>query len=160
MTNNNWRDAVIYATRLGTRIRIGDVTSQSQRVLKIPMDFVGSAGTVGLQVRLIGSSENFQTGELYVSANDIIFLEIQNHLATSSWAIFPRYACRELTRSQSPTESRPSGAFEYPALEKGRGGADSWRHRVDILGGERRRISPLAVLRSAKPARTQITADM
>lgn len=90
VTNNNWRDAVVYATRLGTRIRIGQVTSQSQRLLKIPMDFAGASGTVGLQVRLIGSSENFQTGELYVSANDIIFLEIQNHLATSSVAIFPR----------------------------------------------------------------------
>ena len=90
VTNNNWRDAVIYATRLGTRIRIGDVTSQSQRLLKIPLGFTGADGRVGLQVTLIGSSENFQTGELYVSANDIIFLEIQNHLATSSWAIFPR----------------------------------------------------------------------
>ena len=55
VTNNNWLDAVVYATRLGTRVRIGHVTSMSQRSLQIPVGFSGADGTVGLQVTLIGS---------------------------------------------------------------------------------------------------------
>lgn len=88
--NNNWRDAVVYATRLGTRVRIGEVTSMSQRLLTIPLGFAGADGTVGLQVTLIGSSENFRTGELYVAADEKIVLDIQNLMTTSSWGIFPR----------------------------------------------------------------------
>ncbi len=90
VTNNNWLDAVVYATRLGTRVRIGEVTSMSQRMLQVPPGFVGADGTVGLQVTLVGSSENFLTGELYVAPDEMIVLAIQNQIATSSWSIFPR----------------------------------------------------------------------
>lgn len=90
VTNNNWLDAVVYATRLGTRVRIGRVTSMSQRSLQVPVGFTGAGRTLGLQVTLIGSSENFVTGQLYVAADEMIVLDIQNQLPTSSWGIFAR----------------------------------------------------------------------
>lgn len=90
VTNNNWLDAVVYATRLGSRIRIGEVTSMSQRVLQVPPGFPGADGSVGIQVTLIGSSEHFLTDQLYVSPDEMIVVAIQNQIGTSSWAIFPR----------------------------------------------------------------------
>lgn len=90
VTNNNWLDAVVYATRLGSRVRIGEVTSMSQRTLKIPPGFTGADGSVGLQVTLIGSDENFLTGEMRVAADEMIVLDIRNQITTSSWGIFPR----------------------------------------------------------------------
>lgn len=90
VTNNNWLDAVVYATRLGSRIRIGEVTSMSQRVLQVPPGFAGADGSIGIQVTLIGSGEHFLTDQLYVSPDEMIVVAIQNHMSTSSWAIFPR----------------------------------------------------------------------
>ena len=90
VTNNNWLDAVVYATRLGTRVRIGQVTSLSQRLLRVPAGFARGDGRIALQVTLIGSSEGFQTGQLFVAADEIIVLDIQNDLSISSWAVFSR----------------------------------------------------------------------
>lgn len=90
VTNNNWLDAVVHATRLGNSVRIGEVTSLSQRTLEIPAGFIGADGTVGLRVTLIGSAEHFQTDDLNVPGGERIVLTIQNQLATSSWGIFRR----------------------------------------------------------------------
>ncbi|GMR13430.1 MAG: hypothetical protein BMS9Abin29_1639 [Gemmatimonadota bacterium] len=90
VTNNNWLDAVVYATRLGIRVRIGEVSGMSQRSLRIPAGFAGADGSVGLQVTLIGSTEHFLTGNLYVAADQMIVLDIQNQIATSSWGVFAR----------------------------------------------------------------------
>ena len=87
VTNNHWQDIVVYATRFGSRVRIGEVTSQSQRTLTIPKAFMGSDGTVGLQVSLIGSGGVFRTDQLHVSPDEMIVLSVQNNLGTSSWAI-------------------------------------------------------------------------
>ena len=90
VTNNNWLDAVVHATRLGSRVRIGEVTGLSQRTLDIPAGFIGADGTVGLQVTLVGSAEHFQTDDLRVLGGETIVLTIQNQIATSSWGIFRR----------------------------------------------------------------------
>ena len=87
VTNNNWLDAVVYATRHGSRIRIGEVTSMSQRVLQVPPGFAGADGSVGLQVTLVGSREHFLTDQMYVAADEMIVLDIRNQINTSSWRI-------------------------------------------------------------------------
>ncbi|MEE8146659.1 MAG: hypothetical protein V3T24_03560 [Longimicrobiales bacterium] len=89
VTNHNWLDAVVHATRLGSRVRIGSVTSQSRRTFQIPVGFMGANGSVGLEVSLIGSSELFRTGELFVPIGQMVELDIQNQLSTSSWSILP-----------------------------------------------------------------------
>ena len=87
VSNYNWQDVVVHATRFGNRVRIGEVTSQSKRTLTIPVGFMGADGTVGLQVSLIGSTAHFQTDEIHVNPDEIIVLSIQNNLGTSSWGI-------------------------------------------------------------------------
>lgn len=89
VTNDNWLDAVVHARHLGSRVRIGDVTSQARRTLEIPPGFLGATGAVELEVSLIGSSERYRTGELYVPLGQRVELAIRNHLSTSSWSILP-----------------------------------------------------------------------
>lgn len=89
VTNHNWLDAVVHATRFGSRVRIGSVTSQSRRTFEISAGFMGANGSVGLEVSLIGSSEIFRTGELFVPIGQMVELDIQNQLSTSSWSILP-----------------------------------------------------------------------
>lgn len=86
VTNHNWSDIVIYATRIGVRYRLGDVTTGREEVFRLPRELV-TASDLRLLVDPIGSNAYFQTEVLLVSPGQEIHLTVENQLSTSSWTI-------------------------------------------------------------------------
>ncbi len=86
--NNNWSDAVIWAVQGGRRIRLGEVVSHQEKTLKVPRSALTGTGRIRLLVSLIGSRERFVTEDLYVDPGSVIDLQLQNHLAISSWSVY------------------------------------------------------------------------
>lgn len=88
VTNNNWSDMVVYAVRNGMRIRLGTVTSMQTQRFRLPETMSGSGTPVSLVADPIGSQDVYQTGRITFMPGQRITLQIQNHLAISSYAVW------------------------------------------------------------------------
>ncbi len=86
VTNHNWSDVVIYATRTGVRYRLGDVTTGREAVFRLPRELL-TASDLRLLVDPIGSNSYFQTEVLLVSPGQEVHLTVENQISTSSWTI-------------------------------------------------------------------------
>ena len=88
VTNNNWSDAVIWAVRGGSRIRLGEVVSLRQESIDVPTTVLTGTGRVQVLVSLIGSREAYSTEEMTVYPGQVIDLQVENQLAISSWSVY------------------------------------------------------------------------
>lgn len=90
VTNNNWSDMVVYVVSSGMRRRLGTINSMSTERLRVPRALVMPGVKVRLMADPIGDSDTFNTGPILVSPGERIEFTIQNHLAISSYAVWPR----------------------------------------------------------------------
>ena len=81
--NYNWSDAVIYAVRSGSKIRLGDVRSNERKALSVPVSFT-SMGTLELYIRFIGSSATLATRPIPVIPGQHIEVVLRNYVPFST----------------------------------------------------------------------------
>lgn len=86
VTNHNWLDMVIYATRGSMRVRLGTVNSMGREVLTIPQNVLASTSGVQLVAAPIGSSADYATYPVDIWPGDTVEFRIENNLGTSNVA--------------------------------------------------------------------------
>ena len=86
VTNHNWLDMVIYATRGSMRVRLGTVTSMGREMLTIPKNGLASTSGVQLIAAPIGSSADYATYPVDVWPGDTVEFRIENNLGASNVA--------------------------------------------------------------------------
>ena len=87
--NDNWLDAVVYAVRGASRVRLGTVAGLSTATLKAPSSYAPD-GTFQLLVDPIGSNTVFMTDGFVVSPGQRVELSIAPSLRMSSVAVWSR----------------------------------------------------------------------
>lgn len=87
--NDNWLDAVVYAVRGASRVRLGTVAGLSSATLKAPSSYAPD-GTFQLLVDPIGSSSVYMTDGFVVSPGQRVELSIAPSLRMSSVAVWSR----------------------------------------------------------------------
>lgn len=87
--NDNWLDAVVYAVRGASRVRLGTVSGLSTTTLKAPTSYAPD-GTFQLLVDPIGSTTVFMTDGFVVSPGQRVELSIAPSLRMSSVAVWSR----------------------------------------------------------------------
>jgi hypothetical protein len=87
--NDNWLDAVVYAVRGASRVRLGTVSGLSTVTLKAPTSYAPD-GTFQLLVDPIGSSTVYMTDGFVVSPGQRVELSIAPSLRMSSVAVWSR----------------------------------------------------------------------
>jgi hypothetical protein len=87
--NDNWLDAVVYAVRGASRVRLGTVSGLSVATLKAPSSYAPD-GTFQLLVDPIGSSTVYMTDGFVVSPGQRVELSIAPSLRMSSVAVWSR----------------------------------------------------------------------
>lgn len=88
VTNNNWSDMTVYASRNGTVIRLGMVTSMSSERFALPSHLVVGSGNLQLIADPIGSTNKYRTQPLLVSPGQRVEFVLQNNLALSTLAVW------------------------------------------------------------------------
>jgi hypothetical protein len=87
--NDNWLDAVVYAMRGASRVRLGTVAGLSTATLKAPSNYAPD-GTFQLLVDPIGSNTVYMTDGFVVSPGQRVELSIAPSLRMSSVAVWWR----------------------------------------------------------------------
>jgi hypothetical protein len=89
ITNNGWLDVNVYASRGGSRQRLGMVTGQNSEVFRLPRHLVDARG-VRLLIDPIGSPHGYQTELISVAPGQQIELVVQQRISMSHYAVFDR----------------------------------------------------------------------
>ncbi|RMH18340.1 MAG: hypothetical protein D6701_06395 [Gemmatimonadetes bacterium] len=87
VTNHNWSDVRVHVVHLGNRARLGQVTSQSERLFTISRSVMPSTRRVRFLITPIGSSERYTTDALYLAAGQRVNIRVENLLSTSSYEV-------------------------------------------------------------------------
>ena len=74
--NRAWTDMTIYAVAGGQRVRLGSVSGNSTRVLRIPSQVVGFGRSLTFVADPLGSDRTSTSFEIYVRPGDEITLTI------------------------------------------------------------------------------------
>jgi hypothetical protein len=85
--NGNWLDAVVYAVRGATRIRLGSVTGLNTTTFKFPTNY-SPDGTFQLLVDPIGSSTVYMSNDFVVTPGQHVELSIAPALSMSTVAVW------------------------------------------------------------------------
>ena len=85
--NGNWLDAVVYAVRGATRIRLGSVTGLNTATFRMPTNY-SPDGTFQLMVDPIGSSTVYMSNDFVVAPGQHVELSIAPALSMSSVAVW------------------------------------------------------------------------
>lgn len=88
--NNNWHDMRVFAVSGGVRHRLGTVTSMNTRRYRIPHHLTARSRGLRIFVDPIGGSGSFMSEQVQVYDGQEVNMSVQNHLAISSIAVFPR----------------------------------------------------------------------
>lgn len=88
LTNHNWADVAVYLIRGGSRVRLGDVPSMSERVLMVPRAMLGASTNVRLLIDPIGSRHVHVTDPIFVSPGQVIEMAVENNLALTNWSVW------------------------------------------------------------------------
>ena len=83
VVNDNWLDMKIYALRLGTRYRLGTVTSLSTEKFELPAHLQPSIAEVQLLAVPIGGTQGVVSPAVYPSDGDEVVWGLQNNLGLS-----------------------------------------------------------------------------
>ena len=83
VVNDNWLDMKIYALRLGTRYRLGTVTSLTSEEFELPAHLQPSISEVQLLAVPIGGTHGVVSPTVYPSGGDEVVWALQNNLALS-----------------------------------------------------------------------------
>lgn len=86
ITNNGWLDVNVYASRSGTRQRLGTVTGQNTQVFELPRSFVEARG-VRIFIDAIGSPQSYQTDIIPAGPGQQIDVVVQQRLAMSHYSV-------------------------------------------------------------------------
>jgi hypothetical protein len=86
ITNNNWLDVNVYASRAGSRQRLGTVSGQNTEIFRLPRDLIEARG-VRLFIDPIGSPQSYQTEIIPVGPGQLIDLVVQPRLAMSHYSV-------------------------------------------------------------------------
>lgn len=84
VTNYNWQDVIVYASRGSSRMRLGTVTSMNTSTFRVPQMMMASPEQFRLVVRPIGSTEGWQSPEMMLHNGDQLQASVQNSLGLSS----------------------------------------------------------------------------
>src|SRR5688572_30367429 len=86
ITNNGWLDVNVYASRAGTRHRLGTVAGQNTQVFELPRSFVEAPG-LRIFVDAIGSPQTYQTDLIPAGPGHQIDVVIEQRLSMSHYSV-------------------------------------------------------------------------
>ena len=86
ITNNGWLDVNVYASRSGTRQRLGTVTGQNTEVFELPRSFIEARG-LQIFIDAIGSPQTYQTDVIPAGPGQQIDVVVQQRLAMSHYSV-------------------------------------------------------------------------
>jgi hypothetical protein len=86
ITNNGWLDVNVYASRSGSRQRLGTVTGQNTEVFELPRSFVEARG-LRIFIDAIGSPQTYQTDLIPAGPGQQIDVVVQQRLAMSHYSV-------------------------------------------------------------------------
>ena len=86
ITNNGWLDVNVYASRSGSRQRLGMVAGQNSAVFELPRNFLEARG-VRIVIDAIGSPETYQTDFIPAGPGQQIDVVVQQSLAMSHYSV-------------------------------------------------------------------------
>lgn len=86
ITNNGWLDVNVYASRSGSRQRLGTVTGQNTEVFELPRSFVDARG-LSIFIDAIGSPQTYQTDVIPAGPGQQIDVIVQQRLAMSHYSV-------------------------------------------------------------------------
>ena len=86
ITNNGWLDVNVYASRSGSRQRLGMVTGQNTQVFELPRSFVEARG-IRIFIDAIGSPQTYQTDVIPAGPGQQIDLVVEQRLAMSHYSV-------------------------------------------------------------------------
>lgn len=86
ITNNGWLDVNVYASRSGSRQRLGTVTGQNTQVFELPRSFVEARGLI-IFIDAIGSPQTYQTDLIPAGPGQQIDVVVQQRLAMSHYSV-------------------------------------------------------------------------
>ena len=86
ITNNGWLDVNVYASRSGSRQRLGTVTGQNTQVFELPRSFVEARG-VRIFIDAIGSPQTYQTDVIPAGPGQQIDVVVEQRLAMSHYSV-------------------------------------------------------------------------
>jgi hypothetical protein len=86
ITNNGWLDVNVYASRSGSRQRLGTVTGQNTQVFELPRSFVDARG-LSIFIDAIGSQQTYQTDVIPAGPGQQIDVVVQQRLAMSHYSV-------------------------------------------------------------------------
>lgn len=87
--NDNWLDADVYATYLGSNFRLGFVRGLTTATLPLPRDFI-HLGTVQLRVDPVGTESTYTSDQIVISPGQRIELTVNTVLSMSNYAVWNR----------------------------------------------------------------------
>lgn len=87
--NHNWSDVAVYVVRTGTdtEVRLGTVTSMTQRRFKVPHSVLPDGGAVRLIADPIGSDSRYVTPPVQVNPGQHVNWRVENRLNLSSVSV-------------------------------------------------------------------------
>lgn len=86
ITNNGWLDVNVYASRSGSRQRLGTVTGQNSAVFELPRNLMQAQG-LRILIDAIGSPESYQTDIIPAGPGQQIDVVVQQSLAMSHYSV-------------------------------------------------------------------------
>ena len=86
ITNHNWLDVTVYASRSGARQRLGTVTGQHTEVFRLPRQVIDARG-VKLLIDPIGSSQSYETELIPLGPGQQVDLVVAQRLAMSHYSV-------------------------------------------------------------------------
>jgi hypothetical protein len=86
ITNHGWLDVNVYASRSGSRQRLGTVTGQNSVVFELPRNFIEARG-LRIVIDAIGSTQTYQTDVIPAGPGQQIDVVVQQSLAMSHYSV-------------------------------------------------------------------------
>ncbi|MGI9627550.1 MAG: hypothetical protein ACR2QM_11990 [Longimicrobiales bacterium] len=83
IVNDNWADMKVYALRLGSRYRLGTVTSLTSQRFELPAHLQADISDLQLLAVPIGGTRSVVSPTVHPSAGDEVVWSLQNNLALS-----------------------------------------------------------------------------
>lgn len=90
VANHNWADMNVYLLRSGQKLRLGTVTAMQTALFRLARTDQHVGQKLQLLVDPIGSTQTYTTHSFTVQPGQEVDFTIQNHLPTSSLAIWNR----------------------------------------------------------------------
>lgn len=87
VVNNNWSDMRVYAVHLGSRVRLGTVTSMTTEKFEVPAFLQADVSDFQLLAVPIGGTQSVLSPVVHPSRGDEVVWGIQNHLGLSGTII-------------------------------------------------------------------------